>query len=705
MIGTPTSTASSTSLAPGETYRVSVATGGAAATGGASETPGISPDGRFIVFSSLATNLATGANGFRQVFLHERLAGTTRLMSESSGQPANADAVTPVVGNNVQRGVRDRGRQPVHQRRERDVGHLRQPASRLARGRTVRLASHVEWLRGSWHEHSRPRCRPTGSSSRLNRRLHLSSGPTRTAPTTSSRRRLADRTEPGSVIRVSVARTRARERIERRAAISADLGNWTPGTGGDFYDWRYYVSYTSAASTWCSATQRRQRRVHDAHHRVVAAGVTGRRRPSASRPVPLTTRVSLDGGGGQLTTASGISSLSARRHSRRVPSGRCPARRSRRARASTARSKGVTGRAPAAPANRADNHRAPPVAGASRGRESPIRGSGLDNPDVALELDVALEVRDAPTPGCALLRTRAVSGTSDADRERARRVSERRIGGHHLHLYRPLAARSYGPAPAEQVFTAGAQFRERSTSRSAGLRLGRSDGCGRGLAVADGWCRNASDHTPDHGPNRGRGRTPRPGPRHRSIVRGRPDGRVVQLHAVQRGRELRVGAWRRVRPSRDDDRMRVDGIEQCALGRGSPDGRRRHSGCRLRRQRESDARAAHGSSHDCGTGTHRHAGGRNRLHARGDTGRVAAESRATRSVSTAASSCRGHVHGGTRRSGSSRPPERRLRLRWLDGRVQRPQHRLRTAPGRQPLGHRNVPGQCSSAHLDGDQGR
>ena len=52
------------------------------------------------MFSSLATNLMPGSNGFRQVFLHERLTGTTIHLSERNGLPANADALTPVVANN-----------------------------------------------------------------------------------------------------------------------------------------------------------------------------------------------------------------------------------------------------------------------------------------------------------------------------------------------------------------------------------------------------------------------------------------------------------------------------------------------------------------------------------------------------------------------------------------------------------------------------
>ena len=77
-----------------------MATGGVQATGGPSETPHISPDGRFIVFSSLAANLAGAVSSVRQVYLHLRLARTTVRISQVSGAAANADAVTPVVANN-----------------------------------------------------------------------------------------------------------------------------------------------------------------------------------------------------------------------------------------------------------------------------------------------------------------------------------------------------------------------------------------------------------------------------------------------------------------------------------------------------------------------------------------------------------------------------------------------------------------------------
>ena len=55
------------------TTRVSVATGGTQATGGSSFAPAISSDGRYITFSSGATDLVVGdTNAAFDVFLHDQ---------------------------------------------------------------------------------------------------------------------------------------------------------------------------------------------------------------------------------------------------------------------------------------------------------------------------------------------------------------------------------------------------------------------------------------------------------------------------------------------------------------------------------------------------------------------------------------------------------------------------------------------------------
>ena len=68
------------------TTRVSIATGGAQALGGDSAQPSITQEGRWIAFASAATNLvANDTNGERDVFLHDRVAGTTRRLSVGPG--------------------------------------------------------------------------------------------------------------------------------------------------------------------------------------------------------------------------------------------------------------------------------------------------------------------------------------------------------------------------------------------------------------------------------------------------------------------------------------------------------------------------------------------------------------------------------------------------------------------------------------------
>jgi Tol biopolymer transport system component len=67
------------------TERVSVASSGAQANGASGE-PSISADGRFVAFSSAATNLVPNdTNGADDVFVHDRETGTTELVSVAEG--------------------------------------------------------------------------------------------------------------------------------------------------------------------------------------------------------------------------------------------------------------------------------------------------------------------------------------------------------------------------------------------------------------------------------------------------------------------------------------------------------------------------------------------------------------------------------------------------------------------------------------------
>ena len=84
--------------APGSTTRMSVAGGGAQADG-RSFVPAISADGRFATFYSDASNLVAGdTNSARDVFVRDRQTGeTTRLSVDSAGAEANDDSFEPAV--------------------------------------------------------------------------------------------------------------------------------------------------------------------------------------------------------------------------------------------------------------------------------------------------------------------------------------------------------------------------------------------------------------------------------------------------------------------------------------------------------------------------------------------------------------------------------------------------------------------------------
>jgi Tol biopolymer transport system component len=96
--GTPTATPSSTpaacpagtpSPASGTTERVNEANN-------TSQRTAITPDGRYVAFDSLASNLVAGDTGNMDVFVHDRQAGTTERVSiRSDGQEANNWSDTP----------------------------------------------------------------------------------------------------------------------------------------------------------------------------------------------------------------------------------------------------------------------------------------------------------------------------------------------------------------------------------------------------------------------------------------------------------------------------------------------------------------------------------------------------------------------------------------------------------------------------------
>jgi Tol biopolymer transport system component len=82
----------------GTTERVSVSTGGVQGSG-ASYLPSISPDGRFVAFASGAPNLVAGdTNGQGDIFVRDRLSGTTELVSVASGgAQANNSCSNPSI--------------------------------------------------------------------------------------------------------------------------------------------------------------------------------------------------------------------------------------------------------------------------------------------------------------------------------------------------------------------------------------------------------------------------------------------------------------------------------------------------------------------------------------------------------------------------------------------------------------------------------
>ncbi len=73
------------------------------AANAASAAPTISADGRFVAFTSRASNLAAGvsdAAGFQDVFLYDRLTDSSGLVSHTAGSatiPANSDSSAPVL--------------------------------------------------------------------------------------------------------------------------------------------------------------------------------------------------------------------------------------------------------------------------------------------------------------------------------------------------------------------------------------------------------------------------------------------------------------------------------------------------------------------------------------------------------------------------------------------------------------------------------
>jgi hypothetical protein len=84
------------------TFRVNLSsTGDQADPNSDSYNPTLSETGEFVAFGSTAENLATDGNGFRDVFVHDRVLGTTRLVSiATSGAQGLEDSYTPFISGN-----------------------------------------------------------------------------------------------------------------------------------------------------------------------------------------------------------------------------------------------------------------------------------------------------------------------------------------------------------------------------------------------------------------------------------------------------------------------------------------------------------------------------------------------------------------------------------------------------------------------------
>lgn len=81
----------------GTTERVSVAGGGTQANGGSVE-PAVSTDGRFVAFTSAATNLAPGSKQAFSIYVRDRLKNITLpVATNASGARGNADGEAPVM--------------------------------------------------------------------------------------------------------------------------------------------------------------------------------------------------------------------------------------------------------------------------------------------------------------------------------------------------------------------------------------------------------------------------------------------------------------------------------------------------------------------------------------------------------------------------------------------------------------------------------
>ena len=123
----------------GTTERVSVPSAGGESVGASSE-PAVSGDGRFVAFVSAAGDLVAGdTNGVADVFVRDRVAGTTSRVSVTAGaaQVAGPSTAPSITSSGDWVAFQSTAEHPRERRHERRRRRLRRPAH----GRTVRRAS------------------------------------------------------------------------------------------------------------------------------------------------------------------------------------------------------------------------------------------------------------------------------------------------------------------------------------------------------------------------------------------------------------------------------------------------------------------------------------------------------------------------------------------------------------------------------------
>ena len=188
----------------GSTARLSVATGAAEADGG-SFVPALSADGRYAAFYSDASNLVLrDANAARDVFVRDRQTGeTTRVSVDGAGEEANGDSFEPAISSD--------GRYVAFSSSATNLvaGDMNDANDVFVRDRQTNTTSRVSLAPGGRTRTAaatRRRSAATGGSLRSRRRRRTSSTATRTTCVTHS----SSTARPGSRLARAWARPEIR---------------------------------------------------------------------------------------------------------------------------------------------------------------------------------------------------------------------------------------------------------------------------------------------------------------------------------------------------------------------------------------------------------------------------------------------------------------------------------------------------------------